>query len=409
MIADNHPGDEALLAFSQHEASPQLHKSLQRHLASCQRCRSVVQDARGLVAMINDDWTPPATDELFSRIQQSRDEGVEVVLPVAEWEPATMVPTKPVRWGYWCGLAVAAGLLITMRTIPSLSVNTDPLDKRPGPASAADETRASFDAAAAVFRAVSPLPAFAYAQSAPTHSGNSIYSGIDGSRLTPGQWRYVTTEPDAPASRYITSVKLERAAFEQRTVWRVVTSTTGRGSAGDTTLLDDFDLRPIQRRWRAGELSVRQEYGLEQPDAVLTLVTRSFATSESQTHAMDTSRIAMNAVGLLIDEPAQLALLFKLVRLHPDWQMTHGVSGGRIEATAVPGSTGRTLRVVGEDTVRVAIGAVPVWLVSYATSSDWKWHVSKSTGDLLRITGTWPNSQTRFQTDLIHDAITTKD
>jgi len=406
MISLTHPSDHALLALAQHEAPLAEVSALRAHLADCARCRSTVQEARDLTLMVKADWSPSATPVLLSRIEASREAGVSVILPDVEAETTMDVvrvsKARGERWGYWGGLAAAASVMIALwagrtdrpdiqeRRAPTATMET------------AEERNASFEAASAVFSALSPLPAVAQAQALPLGNSRPIDASLDGSKLAPGRWQYVTTQPrdDSVGTSVSTrSVVLERTTLETRKVWRIVTTDTRRGGAADTTFLETLDLRPIERRWHVGRISVRQEYGREVPDQIFTVATRTTTDATARATA-DTMRLAMNPTGVLIDTDAQLQLLFKTVRLDRDWRLTHGRSGMKVSASTRSAPSSRTLQVVGEDVIQLTRGSTPVWSVAYDGDARQTWYVSKASGELVRVAGTWLGSKERFRTDL---------
>ena len=343
----------------------------------------------------------------MSRIEASRRAGVHVILPDADpvsTEVGAMVSRNPVvrRWS-WGGLAAAACVTLAVLAGQSLRQEAKAPIARTGSARiSGDDSDTSFETANAVFSALSPLPSFAQAQSAPSDNVRLIDTGIDGTKLKPGSWRYVTTEmvngvrSGAANTR---TVVLERAIFQQRPVWRLMTTDARRGIASDTTLLESRDLRPIERRWHVGIYDVIQQYGREHPDQIFTVATRTTkdATARATT---DTMRLGMNASGLMIHTDVQLQLLFKLASLHRGWHLTYGYAGGKIGKSSPVASSTRTLRVVGEEVIQTSRGSVPVWRISYDGKAWQSWYVSKANGELVRVIGQRPGSHAQFQTDV---------
>ena len=403
----SHPSDVALLALAQHEAAPSDEQALRAHLIDCPRCRSTVHDARELADLVRADWVPPATRSLLSRIEASRRAGVHVILPNAEpmstGVDRALSSTRVVRGWYWGGFAAAASVMLALFAAQSdRHASNAPRAPGTGTAIRGDERDETFETASAVFSAFSPLPSLAQAQSAPSGNNRPIDTGIDGSKLAPGRWQYVTTQTvngvvkTPPSTR---SIVLERAMLAQRPVWRVVTTDSRQHAAIDTTILDSRDLRPVERHWAVGIVAVRQEYGREHPDQIFTVATRTSPDATARAKS-DTMRLSMNAAGLLIDTEAQLELLFKVVRLDRDWQLTHGHAGGKVGPSMHSSPRGRTLRVVGEDLIQTSRGSIPVWRVAYAGDSRQTWYVSKANGDVVRVAGRWPGSTVEFRTDL---------
>jgi hypothetical protein len=206
-------------------------------------------------------------------------------------------------------------------------------------------------------------------------------------------------EDSIRAPRNMLTIALERTTHSGQSVWRLITTSAGRGVSADTTLFASNDLRPILRRWRVGRLSVVQEYGREQRNEIFTVIEQREENSREML-SVDTSRLRMDSAGLLIDQDAQLNVLFKAVPLHRAWVMTHGRAGANVASTG-RAPRPRTLRVIGEDVIRTPHAGIPVWRVAYDDNTEWAWFVSKRTGDIVRIEGRWPGSTVRFRTDLI--------
>ena len=412
-----HPTEAVLLAAFQHEGPLETQALVHDHVVQCRRCRRLLDDVRQITSTIA-NVTMPATDRLRQRIEDGLAAGTRVILPSANPEPdshvgsdnivalADCVPNRTmVSRGrsdpWWRGQFVAvASIALVAMMIGASWVSRD--EHRADAAYEKGPRDDSFESAAAVFTALSPLPTLAFAQSIPGREAFPISRGVDGSKLTPGRWTYVTmesVEDSTRAPRNMLTIALERTTHSGQSVWRLITTSAGRGVSADTTLFQSNDLRPILRRWHVGRLSVVQEYGREQRDEIFTVIERREENSREML-SVDTSRLRMDSAGLLIDQDAQLNVLFKAVPLHRAWVMTHGRAGANVASTG-RAPRPRTLRVIGEDLIRTPHEGISVWHVAYDDNTEWAWFVSKRTGDIVRIEGRWPGSTVRFRTDII--------
>ncbi len=426
MMPFTHPPDTDLLALAQHECDASTQRELLVHLADCSRCFNTVQAARDVQSAVRNDWTPSASASLLSRIQASRAAGAQVILAdvdaptVGDATIADIGSPSRTRWRYGFAMAVAASLVavVASRTAPRTSpplvtavgASTSGAGTSVTPRAVASsrdvaeaDTDLAFESASAFASALSPLPSVLQAQSGPPRASGPIYTGLDGTKLSPMTWRFATTRTQDDSIRSVvssTTVTLERATFNKRPVWRFVTTSVGRAATNDTALLDPLDLRPIRRHQHVGRWTFLSDYAGSDKQR-LTMI-RSIANKDSTLRAkVDTIRLGINDKGVLIDRDEELQLLFKMIPLQRGWQLTHGRTEWLRNGSHSSLGLTRTLRVVGDGIVRTPFESIPVWHVAYDDQSLFTWYVSKANGDIVRTTGAWSHTNVRFQQDML--------
>ena len=431
-----HPTDRALLRAAIRDETDDVdnadgaHRRTLDHLATCARCRALVQNDRGIMARacavpVRAD----ASETLLGRILADRADGGRVILPLADartinsdtrryWRSAAALAAAAalvlVTAGNWSRVqrAFRSGDAVPQEGAGVVGANGAAPAKPPSPGGTAEA--GGSDSERSMRQLLSPWPTMAYAQS-PATARPSPYppvQSLDVSRLRVGVRNYLRSSANdyhEMLPHTLVSVRTDRTTWKGRPAWRVVSTEPIRTNAefADTLIVLDSTLAPVVRHTVSGFMSQREDYR----DSVvintfqITLPPelrkrmQSVRGASSQTRRIDSFSTPkrLDRTRPVVSGYDGMRLLLQAARLPADWKASVSVVAKRMDSpNQVDPATGLTylnLRVAGIDTVQLFNGRVETWRVLMETGPTPEvWHVSRETGETILTEGAWgPN------------------
>ncbi len=431
-----HPTDRALLRAAIRDETDEVddtsgaHRRTLDHLATCARCRALVQDDRRLLARARAvPVHATASDALLTRILSDREHGRRVILPHADarttdsdarrfWRGATALAAAAalvlVTVGNWSRVqrAFRSGDAVPQGGAGVVGANGAAPAKPPSP-SGTTEAGGS-DSERSMRQLLSPWPTMAYAQS-PATARPSPYppvQSLDVSRLRVGVRNYLRSSANdyhEMLPHTLVSVRTDRTTWKGRPAWRVVSTEPIRTNAefADTLIVLDSTLAPVVRHTVSGFMSQREDYRdsivintfqITLPPELRKRM-QSVRGASSQTRRIDSFSTPkrVDRTRPVVSGYDGMRLLLQAARLTADWKASVSVVAKRMDSpNQVDPATGLTylnLRVAGIDTVQLFNGRVETWRVLMETGPTPEvWHVSRETGETILSEGAWgPN------------------
>lgn len=353
-----HPRDPALKRFADGEsASPEERACIARHLERCAECRATLSWVRGAGALLRTARTPAPPAGMLERIAAERAAGERFILPSADERRA---PRSAPAW-----MAAAATVLVAAGIAGTAGVqrwrNGSDASRAPAHAAARAVPGDSVPTGSGFLVAVGVLPAEAYAQELPTEARGTPprVVGLDGGRLRAGRWEYEFAEHSEKGAASVPergAIVIEEAEHGGRPAWRVFDAWRGHtNDMAETTYVDRRTLRPLYRR----ALNV----GYSHYDVAQRFMRDSvLGTMTGRGRVTRIARALPASGGPYAAGEGFFVLFFQSVVLKPGWSGSVSVVGwGAVPSDVVyPVS----IRVLGEERVRIPAGAFDCWKLS---------------------------------------------
>lgn len=389
------------------------------------------------VSTLQDSAGPLADEQLLSRIQQSRRDGVRVLLPNGE-EPTGTVSAPSQRW-MW--VAAAAAALVVVPTVWSAWRDGDRARDRftadrnsatlgsagqrdsnaaRSPSNAQSNSGSPTNSSNGISQLLMPWPQVAYAQS-PGMKREAAYApvtGMNASRLTAGRRTYLRSSAGdyhTMLPHEIIETETSRTTFRGIASWRVVSTspsfrminehTNGRSWSYDTLWLRSSDLRPIERRYHVGDfMQIVQRF----TDSTFAEIDSIFSPHKANQRARvlpqpPGSSSRLDTARVFVHTEATMRLLLRSLPLAEGWRGSVSVprtSESRVMLLGTP-TQYLNLRVAGTDSVQTYSGRFACWRVLLDTGPKPDvWYVSQETGETILTEGaygpSYPESQLRL-------------
>jgi len=355
-----HPSASTLQRFSDGDATAKEHQRLSAHFAECHRCRNIVGSLRDLSAQARALASPSPSPALIDRILADRAAGERIILPQRDDRP-----TRP-----FVDRRIAAGLLVAIGAAgyfawASRSSFTTANDS-PQRASVTGDSLDLPISTPGLFLSRLFLPSLA---SASEPSSLPPLKGVDGRRLSAGQYFFSRMEVTAPGVRAHTtgrgSLRVRASSDAGAPSWHVAHEwTLEPGPSGvrletESLVVRQRDLRTITRSvhvspyLRYSRLNILQNFSGDSVSGFM-----SAERNNKVTVRRPIARFLAPVAGPYMSE-AFAPLLLSSVRLHPGWTGSLSLLGWAVVPEDIRYPV--QLRVTGEERIRVPAGEFDCW------------------------------------------------
>jgi hypothetical protein len=391
-----HPTDRVLVSVANGEFAAKEQARVSAHLASCQRCRSYVQDVRAMSAESTVTDAPRASDALLGRILAERSAGARVILATDDVPVDAghrfMSPGVIVSVGIAAAVTILAVSSWRARTRSALVSQTVAKSDRVRNAAAA---AASADVTSGFERALSIWPSVANAQ-APSASREAPFEPArvaGSSRLSAGTRQYVFSTSISSDSLQlrpgaVVFETIAKTTYQGTPAWRLTTTATDPYLKNvRSSLLRGSDLRLLESRWDRG-LYVQTIRATDSSVTVQFVPRPGAYTFPDSGIAQRSGTFPIQAGHLLVIGDAGLRLLLQAISLNPAWRGSVDVIRNQTPLITHIRPMYVNLSVAGQVRVWVAssTGRVLCWRVRVdAGGTPEYWFVSRNSGEVIRI------------------------
>jgi hypothetical protein len=381
-----HPSDRDLVSVASGELSVTAQAQVSTHLASCQRCRSYVQDVRAMAAESAATEAPRASEGLFSRIVAGRAVGARVIIAGEDVVVEARRPLGPRR--VLVPVGIAAVLVLSTLSVRRARTRSASLQSKAAITAVASTN--SFEDGLSLWPSVASAQTLSGSREAPYRSVQVIST----SRLQSQTDRYVFSLSVAPESLQlrpyaILSDSVERTRYGGTPAWRM-TSLSGAYPVESrrTVLLSESDLHVLESRWETERFV--QLIHVTDMSVVVRFAPKPGAYRDDSAGAA--RRIAVSSGELprqsgrpLVIGDAGLRLLFRVMPLHSGWRGSVDVISYESPFLQHIRPIYVNLRVTNQLLVTSSYRRIPCWrVVVDAGGRPEYWYVSKESGQLVR-------------------------
>lgn len=378
--------------------------------------------------------TPDAPDALHTRIAESRESGLRVLVPDS---PSVDPRTRARRWP-WVLLAgcAAGGAFVLWQQRPGVGDSrvVSPAVSTQSAAATPDSARDQADRALpestestsreSIASLIAPWPQLAYAQGKSSAAPYPPLNNIDTKRLRFGERVYLRESANAYhdfVPHDIWRTKLASEKYNGIPAIRLVYEPQSKRLADaneplilpfDTLWLRASDLRPMRAvrgfsdvKWLTvyTDTLVTQTHFLD--TAAISAARRKMGRPEPKRPipANFTTSFRVDRSRPFVDREEVLRLLLRAAPLAPGWKASITVrSDGINDRYGRDQTQFLNMRVAGLDTVQLFNGRIEAWRVELDTGAEPEvWQVSRATGETLTTRGRYDRNYPRTRTVIV--------